>query len=242
MAVYDVMALQKKNKASNFGKQLGAHVVNAPPAGQYTNPIHAASAPRRFGVAAQNQANYGPPDPWMHGGQLGRQQTQSDPNSVWYTGGSTGGSSDPGLDALRAGINAQIANLKSNAAYNKRQILLGFGSRALAQKSGLFTAAQLAAISDDPLAQTTLGRLNYGFGQQQLGFNESAGRGNVFYGGARGVGLSGIGLHHISDVDIATKLAQSQLDTQDQDMNNAINNLWIQYYNAVANSGSGSGA
>jgi hypothetical protein len=221
----DVFALQsKRKKMAQFGPQnVGANVVNQGPAHSIFHTV--AGVGQQAGTAGHqiaNTINYGPPDPWYN-------------NLIARTQAAQGGSTttppqtNPGLDNLRNSINAQIRNLKNQTAYNKRQLLLGFGSQQMAQRSGLFTPAQLAAISDNPMAQTILGRLNLGYGEATQGFNELSGKANVFYGGARSTGLGSLGLGHISAVDAATKDVQSKLDQYDQDLTNAINQLWINY-------------
>lgn len=206
----------------NYGYQTGGQMLlqqNHPGAGAAT-PQHKTVEP--------TPSNLGPPDPWdkWSSGQNPQNPPPKDPNNP--------PPEDPYFTWLKSDLNNQINVLQDNAQKQRRDILMGFGSRELASKY-MKNDPLLATISDAPTSMSWLGQENYGYGLNQKNTNENLNASNLFYGGARNVALSQLAHKHLADVFNQTRSVQDLLNNIDTSTASSIADLkrqlmaaWIQ--------------
>lgn len=210
-------------------------MVNRRPNGYATGPL------ARYGVQRQFFANTYQGQRISNQTKVGMSAAKTKPAGVFSSGvpsgyaGPTEGSqpnppttappdTNPNVDILNADIDRQIALAKQQALANERSTLIGFGSQSLARKY-LGNDPIIATISDDPNSQSTLGRLAYGYGQNQKSTNENMNAANLFYGGARNVALTQLAHKHTGDLFDQTSAVQKQLDFYEQQKQNLIASL-----------------
>jgi|SRR5215831_3307137 len=256
----DVFTLQRKikgQKPPSFMPQNAAHVVNQPQS-MYHNTLLGGDQPSMMSYGGHTGAvagrgahtgatqgqdhSYGPPDPWMHGGQLGREQTTSDPNSVWNPANQGGGgANDAWIAQAKAALDAQIALARNQTAASNRTLLQDFGNVDAAKASGLFNPTQLAAMSAggnlNPL--TWMGNENQAYQTQGLQFNEGTGLSNTFYGGARAYGLGALGKHHLDRISQKALSVQRLIDAANATLAANIADWTRQFVNSTAPAQSG---
>jgi len=167
--------------------------------------------------------NVGPPDPWLSH-IYARNQYDAQQNAQ----NNDGSTKNPWLDALRDNINTQIANAKSNALAQKKDALLGFGSKELAMKVLGMGANDpfIQSISDNPdTSFSWLARENFR-NRMDTGVTEgNLNAGNLFYSGARGVALQNLARTHLSNVDLESTAIRNQIAQIQRDLLATISGL-----------------
>lgn len=206
--------------------QMGMHVVNQtmPRAGlsAYSMQAVAQGAPHSGAGVSQNPSHaYGPPDPW-YTNLIARKRYEAGQGGGGGDGSGTTGSSSGNawLDSLRDNINTQIRIAQQNALANKKDILLGFGSQQLARELlGGGNDAFINTISDNPDTGTSwLAKENFATRMNRAVTNENLNAANLFYSGARIVGLQNVARQHLLNVDEQSKAVRSAIAKIQQDL------------------------
>lgn len=114
-------------------------------------------------------------------------------------------SGDPWLQRFLAGFTTGNQEDEATALSDQKALLLGFGSKELAQKL-LGNDPFVNTISDDPKSSfSVLANMRRAYDQTQAQMNDQYNKANLWFGGKRGQALGDLATSYMGDVNEATQ-------------------------------------